>query len=174
MAPMVLLRSEQSVALGARWFLQCEEFADNNRLARRLIFGAMMAGAGLIMLKVFPLIEATSPNTSIGVFMSTAALLGLFALPILLLAFSIRFSATLAYVRTGLKMLSRNFRRLTLCTSPAQTPELVPGLDRNSAFTLDESIRDLSADLSALMGPSWSLRYLGGGHYGPYCRSPSS
>jgi len=41
----------------------------------------------------------------------------------------IRMSATMVYLPKGLESLPRNFRRLVICTSPAQVPELIPGLN---------------------------------------------
>jgi hypothetical protein len=41
--------------------------------------------------------------------------------------------ATLFRLRPGIAALPRNFRRLALCTSPAQLPELVPGLETSDS-----------------------------------------
>lgn len=59
-----------------------------------------------------------------------------FAIGILLVTLGIRFTATVRHLRAGFKALPLNFRRLTLCTSPKQHPELMPGLvERGSRFT---------------------------------------
>jgi hypothetical protein len=42
-APLVLLRSDQSVALGARWALQLGEFVENHHIGRRVILGVLVA-----------------------------------------------------------------------------------------------------------------------------------
>lgn len=47
---------------------------------------------------------------------------------------SIRVGATIRYLGLGFRSLPRNFRRLVLCTSPRQEPELVPGLPAESKF----------------------------------------
>jgi hypothetical protein len=52
---------------------------------------------------------------------------------ILLLTVAIRIGATCLYIRSGVAALPSNFRRLILCTSPAQPPELVPGLEATSS-----------------------------------------
>ena len=61
------------------------------------------------------------------------------AVPISIYLYSliVRIIATLLYLRSGILALPRNFRRLVLCTSPVQVPELVPGLEAaGSPFTL--------------------------------------
>ena len=51
-----------------------------------------------------------------------------FAPGILLVSLTIRFVASCRHPLLGLRALPANFRRLTLCTSPLQLPELIPGL----------------------------------------------
>jgi hypothetical protein len=63
------------------------------------------------------------------------------AMPIalILLAICIRIGATLIYLRPYIAALPRNFRRLAICTLPAQIPELVSGLNSTeSRFTFKE------------------------------------
>jgi hypothetical protein len=50
------------------------------------------------------------------------------ALSALVMSLIVRIGATLRHLGPGLHSLPQNFRRLTLCTSPRQEPELVPGL----------------------------------------------
>jgi hypothetical protein len=160
-APLVLLRSEQSVAVGARWFLQCEEVGDHH-LPIWLAAG-VSAAISLTILYIFlpPFIESMPPNYSR---ILAAGIFGafVFGVPLLLLIFSIRFFATLSHVRTGLKMLPGNFRRLCLCTSPYQLPELIPGLEGNSytAFSFHSWITPTVGDLLFIIRPSWSFGYL--------------
>jgi hypothetical protein len=62
-----------------------------------------------------------------------------FALGILIVANCIRMAATLTHLREGVEAMPRNFRRLAVCTSPAQIPEIVPGIDQtNSSFKFQE------------------------------------
>jgi hypothetical protein len=49
-------------------------------------------------------------------------------LAVFLASLSVRIGATVRYLGPGIRNLPHNFRRLTLCTSPLQVPELVPGL----------------------------------------------
>jgi len=59
-------------------------------------------------------------------------------LSVFILSLAVRVTATLCHIPAGLRDLPRNFRRLTLCTSPKQTPELIPGLANNETqFSLD-------------------------------------
>lgn len=51
-------------------------------------------------------------------------------------AFILRFAAILRFLPEGLMALPKNFRRLTLCTSPIQAPELMPGL-KTSVFAFE-------------------------------------
>jgi len=75
--------------------------------------------------------------------------LGVFAVSII-----IRVSATVFHLKAGIKQLPRNFRRLTICTSPIQTPELVPGLQPGQdGFTLPDILSDFHASrLSTTLG----------------------
>jgi hypothetical protein len=58
------------------------------------------------------------------------ALVFIFGIPLMVLLASlfIRFVATARFVGRGVNHLPDNFRRLALCTSPKQEPEIVPGL----------------------------------------------
>jgi hypothetical protein len=72
--------------------------------------------------------------------------LGLLVVPlglgVFFVAFLIRSVATARHIRNGIKALPANFRRLTLCTSPSELPELVPGLSTTaSAYTLEREYR---------------------------------
>jgi hypothetical protein len=63
---------------------------------------------------------------------------------ILPVSIAIRIVATLFYLRSGIRALPRNFRRVVLCTSPAQVPELVPGLETSSSeLTFSATLKDL-------------------------------
>src|SRR5262249_7342458 len=65
-------------------------------------------------------------------------------LGVVLASLIVRIGATLRHFGRGLRSLPRNFRRLTLCTSPAQEPELVPGLQ--APFTLPAQWQDFQHD----------------------------
>ena len=59
-------------------------------------------------------------------------------LGVFIASLAVRTTATLCHIPAGLRDLPRNFRRLTLCTSPKQTPELIPGLaNAETQFSLD-------------------------------------
>jgi hypothetical protein len=59
------------------------------------------------------------------------------ALGVFLVSLAIRILATLNYIAAGFGSLPRNFRRLVLCTSPFQEPQLIPGLGSDeSKFTV--------------------------------------
>jgi hypothetical protein len=61
---------------------------------------------------------------------------------IFLVSVTVRVGATFYHLRNGLRTLPRNFRRLTLCTSPLHTPELVPGLGEGTSFTVKDWLRN--------------------------------
>jgi hypothetical protein len=65
----------------------------------------------------------------------------------------IRIAATMRYINRGFCTLPRNFRRLVLCTSPRQLPELIPGLKAGDTriFTLTDSL--------AVVGPVLRQRH---------------
>ena len=159
-APLVLLRSDESVALGVRWFMAWKEKVwDDHRSYGQLsgreraqvwLVGAVAAAGG------FAFAYFASRHYLIGLEGWDAfwrgALISLAAGAVTLLAFpfvlaiaigvfvvsvTVRVAATLRYIQPGLGMLPRNFRRLALCTSPLQLPELVPGLAADAElFTL--------------------------------------
>src|SRR4029077_17916757 len=71
-------------------------------------------------------------------------LVAILAFGIFALSLTIRIGATLQYIVLGLRSMPDNFRRLTLCTSPLQEPELVPGLESSkSSFTIRSSLEVL-------------------------------
>jgi len=67
-----------------------------------------------------------------------------YALGVLLFSLGIRFEATRRYLRFGLRALPQNFRRLILCTSPIQEPELVPNLGlQKTRFSFQNVVDEL-------------------------------
>ncbi|GEM_PF-3871303 len=59
------------------------------------------------------------------------------AVAVLGVSIAIRLGATARYFTLGIRVLPKNFRRLTLCISPIEIPELVPGLRASETkFTL--------------------------------------
>jgi hypothetical protein len=104
-APMVLLRSDQSVATGLNWFLGIEH--------------SIAIPAALAKVRILR-------NLTIGLFLLVF---------LIFISIFIRISATLVHFRPGIEALPHNFRRVVLCTSPTQVPEIVPGLETsNSVF----------------------------------------
>ena len=134
LAPLVLLRSDQSVALGASWFVTLEKkvlSGDRFWWAAALLPALMVIGLAL----KYP---AGSDDFWIRILALPFVIIPLAILLIFLIAFAVRFLATAAHWRQGLRNLPRNFRVLVACTSPSQFPELVPGLEKtDSWFTLD-------------------------------------
>src|SRR5262249_37668689 len=115
-APMVLLRSDQSVELGLKWFRRVEKVITK-------------------LLNIFDKVDPKDFSTvfnfiqTIAINMPKLIFLIIF-IPIIAFVSSvvIRISATFFNLRDGVEALPRNFRRITLCWSPSQMPELVPGL----------------------------------------------
>jgi hypothetical protein len=62
---------------------------------------------------------------------------------VLIVSLVVRFIATARHLPAGIRAMPSNFRRLTICTSPKQVPELVPGLNRDdTAFSLEKKRDD--------------------------------
>jgi hypothetical protein len=192
-APLVLLRSEESVALGVRWCLRLEknsekdvQYKNASSTHRRCFWAitALSAAAAIavtwliiqhllsedwqiepkigVIVVAFALISVIifSANSIASVFLFqkipttmsmfqnllerltegslSSVLFGLMWLPgrvlaVLVITIGIRIAATLAYLRAGVEALPTNFRRVILCTSPAQIPEIVPGIDKTDS-----------------------------------------
>ncbi len=111
---------------------------------------ATVAGAGVVA-------GAVAGAGAVAIFFPPI-LLG-FAFAIRLVSIAIRFAATAKYIGLGLRMLPGNFRRLALCTSPLQVPELVPGLPAGETkFTLPDAIADLKRQARSV---DWGDKVLG-------------
>jgi hypothetical protein len=221
-APIVLLRSDESVALGVSWFVRWERYwvqdidfdrieISKQRLAWRVgltlatvgsvlscllvwyylginfsdlisagvpLFLASMLGAGIAVgagvgnvsvaekvaiaaavvvsilasigggivgafafniteigfLVILVIAAAAGGGAAIGaiaVILAIPIFLFGFAFGVLVISLAIRFVATSFYIPQGFRKLPRNFRRLTICTSPLQEPELVPDLPKS-------------------------------------------
>jgi hypothetical protein len=207
-APLVLLRSDKSVMLGAKWFTAWAKRSDGPsalsqfRSSRRWSFlcavtlstclGALF-GYGVTRLQfgnidqwksiLFQVAIGSSPTmiasalvafprrmitvllvlallwTGVGaammilVFHLDSVMAFPLALPVIaisvasgVLAVSIgmRVGATARFLYCGLTSLPRNFRRLILCTSPLQRPELIPGLTPgDTEFTWEGALEQL-------------------------------
>jgi hypothetical protein len=100
-APLVLLRSDESIGLGLRWLQKMDSLYPSLNSE----FSLAVAVAFLIKSMTFLII----------------------ILP--LGAAGIRLIATLCHLQSGIRSLPSNFRRFVLCTSPARMPELVPGIE---------------------------------------------
>src|SRR4051794_33291988 len=60
----------------------------------------------------------------------------------------IRVATTLVNIRSGIRALPQNFRRLTVCTSPAQVPEIIPGIEStDSGLRFSEVFGDVFGSL---------------------------
>jgi hypothetical protein len=163
-APMVLLRSDQSVALGIKWF---RLYSDHRRASRARSLTSVEKIILVVLALFFSLKALVSISNAIGLILFSLAgrykqyeslvpswffnidrlilapsyigfafvlfLVGAPGIYLLLLATTIRISASLRYLSAGIAALPRNFRRLVLCTSPAQVPEFVPGLNTTSS-----------------------------------------
>jgi TIR domain len=204
-APLVLLRSPKSVALGLTWFTKWEDkcFADGEptkkwkdfsfkEIVLRLVLilalmlvclavmirfpdygifaiiaflgglvgfpiGPSIVPAGKVWTKlglvpaltgasivVIPLIVIADkfishlPSFLVGAVATIAGVVGAgvsIGVGIFVIALAMRMAATLRYFVPGWFSISGNFRRLVFCTSPLQTPELIPGLPTTSYFT---------------------------------------
>lgn len=184
-APLVLLQSEQSIALGLRWFARFERL-QSGRLRKNkkpmkgyvivllavdtiviyLLYELMLYYNSftmiyIVMLVFLPITLLVSQiilsyigaqdNNPYGRLLTdlqgknrdfASIYAKLFAFPLVIFwslgifhaSVMIRIFTTLIYVRSGLKSLPRNFRRLIFCTSPFHTPELVPGLERSGSI----------------------------------------
>jgi hypothetical protein len=198
-APLVLLRSDESLALGVKWFSAWERSGWRASLASRredpkalrrsfAAFGFLLGGITAYALSrnfladvegtaalryafaigaisaavVFAALLATWQRTIIGLSLAFVAIIMMAAitgkgapnvslataagaavggvpLGVFIVSLTIRVGATLRHFRAGLMSLPRNFRRLALCTSPRQEPELVPGLvPGETEFTIME------------------------------------
>jgi hypothetical protein len=105
-------------------------------LTSRAMDATFIAMIGLFCTKValFDGIKAVIDNHtlvsigSMGLGYSASLVIGGVELGPLGISLTVRIGATIRHFWAGLKTLPQNFRRLTLCTSPLQEPELVPGL----------------------------------------------
>ena len=145
-APLVLLRSDDSITLGVRWFLAFEAIfpvraAYPQRLVRTLYhyvpvarrFSDVASFIAMSALAALPAVVLTILTSHRSSLLATSVLfivyLGItcgmfFFVP----AFLIRVTATARHIRKGIECLPANFRRLVFCTSPSELPEIVPGL----------------------------------------------
>jgi hypothetical protein len=200
-APLVLLRSDKSVALGVKWFTRWEEkcFSDgqsaiiggkkwSNLLFRDRVLVALytvVTTANWVFLSHFhlativPMVFQAVVTivlmlmliAPVGKVWTPSGLVSVLALPIVMIvivimieviaatdwfvlqsvgvvgagvsvgvsvfiiALAVRIGATIYHFLPGFFSISRNFYKLAFCTSPLQTPELIPGLPANSLFT---------------------------------------
>lgn len=145
-APFVLLRTENSVALGVKWASALEVNDDPQPDPSLRGVAALALGWLAISLIVFYL---WAPPISNGAVQASAILAGIFLLPLFLLipsvllaiAVAIRAGATAAFWREGLKNLPNNFRVLILCVSPSQVPELIPDLENSKSILTTPGFR---------------------------------
>jgi hypothetical protein len=112
-----------------------------NAGAVAVAFVAMVAVAVQLTLTIAIPISPTGQAIRILLWFSPLVVPGI-TLGVFLVSVCIRFVATLLHFRRGLQNLPRNFRRLVLCTSPLQIPELVPGLERGQTSITLEHLLD--------------------------------
>lgn len=106
--------------------------------AAAIVVAGVVVGAIAGMMAGF---VTNAENSRVGFFISAPPYIFGKAAGILFLSLAIRVLATLRHLPAGIRTLPRNFRRLTVCTSPLQEPELVPGLQQtNSDYTLTKQI----------------------------------
>ena len=119
-APLVLLRLDQSVALGLKWFFRFTKDPNATIVVGIISFVVSFALLPAVIRSPLPVVIVVP----------------VYCFVILICTIGIRLAATLVHLRPGIEALPRNFRRLTLCTSPAQIPEIVPGIE-----TTDSGVR---------------------------------
>jgi hypothetical protein len=204
-APLVLLRSEPSIALGLKWFLQFESLQipgslpyDDHPSSQLLVwsltglavaatlsltwfairyisfwpdyapltFGLVIAAIPLLYITITGIVgvigsQLVQRPVGIAMFdvhrpvirkvrflfvpcLSMGAAFGVF-----LIGIFIRIIAIVFHLRSGIISLPGTFRRLVLCTSPAQMPEIVPGLEAsNSTLRFSVHLDDFRPDVS--------------------------
>jgi hypothetical protein len=129
-APFVLLRSDESVALGVKWASNIDSDHPPNSPPRWMILGLFFVLASYWLV----VIAFWGPPFSALVAVLLLPPILLFPSLVLLLAVAIRITATAVFWREGLKSMPENFRILILCVSPSQVPELIPGLHGTTSF----------------------------------------
>jgi hypothetical protein len=185
-APMVLLRSDQSVALGVKWFLSFERHVIEGKSLLLLFAWLFIASIVLTTTFISIYVYWSSVGTLLWfmAFIEVMVLLVFFGflvmLPLyfgvayiivpLILSIPIRVAATVFHLKDGIRVLPVNFRRLVLCTSPVQIPEIVPGIETTkSTFKFSEQFGSrLSQNDAAILylplflwfiyAPSWLYR----------------
>jgi hypothetical protein len=137
-ALLVLLRSDESVALGVEWFLRYEFRRERYTSFLEERFSYLEEPSAGSKSSKPTVIGSVWARIRAFVWIGRDFALGQPILPdILLAALSIRITATARHVCHGIRCLPANFRRLTLCTSPSELPELVPDLSKTvSRLTL--------------------------------------
>lgn len=68
------------------------------------------------------------------------------SLGVSIVVLAIRLLSTFAHLWSGLKSLPRNFRRIVLCASPWQEPELLPGLPDGHQFRFPSLVKLIKDD----------------------------
>jgi len=108
------------------------------------LVGQISAGALSYLVRGLALILAMLVGARLGATLTEerivglviGAILAIYGLGIVGVSLMVRLGATLMHIPAGVRAMPHNFRRLTLCTSPLQEPELVPGLvPSESLFT---------------------------------------
>lgn len=129
-APLVLLRSERSVELGLRWFRAAETEAPGWTILVMLI---LIPIASYCLLLFASLTEGVEPLFR-AIWVMAVPVVG-YAVALGLASIVVRAAASVYHIGDGFRALPQNYRKLVICTSPMQVPELVPGLEATtSAF----------------------------------------
>jgi len=102
-------------------------------------YGALIAGIFVVASPIVPVSEEYS--RLLNFFNAVIPFTLSFGIGVLFAALAVRIAATVLHIPAGLRALPDNFRRLVFCTSPAQEPELVPGLEpEDTQFTLNKTV----------------------------------
>ena len=154
-ASIVLLRSDGAVALGLKWMAQLEDTGNQSMPVpfyfRLSTFIAIMIAISLILYVSYITFLIFLKNLTFGkLLLWTTFALSYWAIFLyigissalkgivigfhwLLVSFFIRFVASAIYIRSGIFSMPKNFRRITLCTSPFYLSEIIPGLENTSS-----------------------------------------
>ncbi|MCK1385217.1 hypothetical protein [Bradyrhizobium sp. 21] len=166
-APFVLLRTPYSLHAGillARRYVR--HFAEVDLWMLLFIGGPTAAVLGLyVLLKQSGVMSDLSTSALLPPLIGTCA-------AYVTASVVIRIWATVKFIRIGVQAMPGNFRKLWMCTSPSQLPELVPGFNQTNYFFSMGNVAarlkngpDRSAALGGLIylcllfWPTWLLRF---------------
>jgi hypothetical protein len=91
--------------------------------------------------------RAAAIGPAISLIISIPQLFVGYGIGIFIVTLAIRIAATLRHFLSGFFSIAQNFHILAFCTSPAQLPELVPGLPETSELTLTGMVKLIDENL---------------------------